>query len=126
MDSNLVDFRALCAELVGAWEAKSDFWHSTAEIVDRARTALALVPEGPAVTPAPAAAPDRPLYELMQKARHSTCCDGTDIYMLYAAELKVIANELEKWQLENYSVILPDVQEVLNWLKSEANKAENS
>ena len=47
------DYKALCAELVGAWEAKSDlgfsdFWHSTAEIVDRARAALA---EGAGVGP---------------------------------------------------------------------------
>jgi hypothetical protein len=46
------DYKALCAELVGAWEAKSDlgfsdFWHSTAEIVDRARAALAVEAVGP-------------------------------------------------------------------------------
>jgi hypothetical protein len=40
------EIRALCAELVGIWDAKSDlgfsdFWHSTAELVDRARAALA-------------------------------------------------------------------------------------
>ena len=46
------DFRALCAELVETWDATADFnfndfGHAAADIVDRARTALATPPPEP-------------------------------------------------------------------------------
>jgi hypothetical protein len=50
----MTDFRALCEELVGTWDAKSelgfsDWRNKTADIVERARAALAEQPvaEGP-------------------------------------------------------------------------------
>ena len=49
----MTDFRALCAELVEAWDATADFdfndfGHAAADIVTRARTALAQPePQGP-------------------------------------------------------------------------------
>ena len=49
------DFRALCAELVETWDATADFnfndfGHAAADIVDRARAALATPsPEPPTV-----------------------------------------------------------------------------
>ena len=46
------DFRALCVELVETWDATADFnfndfGHAAADIVDRARTAIATPPPEP-------------------------------------------------------------------------------
>ena len=54
------DFRALCAELVETWDATADFnfndfGYAAADIVDRARAALA--------TPPPEPPTDEELYE---------------------------------------------------------------
>lgn len=65
----------------------------------------------------------KPLWVLMRYAFR----DAPDESMAacYGAEIRVIADELERRQLEDYAVVLPDVQEVVNWLRAEATIAEN-
>lgn len=44
--------------------------------------------------------------------------------LAYAAEIRALRDWIEQWQIENYSVVLPDVREVLDWLAAEALRAE--
>lgn len=41
-----------------------------------------------------------------------------------AAEIRAVAEWIEKRQVEDYAVTLPDVREVIRWLTTEADRAE--
>ena len=69
----------------------------------------------------PVPAGDVPLWELMLEAfslRHGDDKEGM------AAELRCVADCLERRQMADYAVVLPDVREVLGWLRAEAERAE--
>jgi hypothetical protein len=42
----------------------------------------------------------------------------------YAAEIRALADWIEKRQIDAYAVAIPDVAEVIGWLRDEAERAE--
>ena len=42
----------------------------------------------------------------------------------YAAEIRALRDWIEKRQVDEYGVTLPDVREVIGWLTAEADRAE--
>jgi hypothetical protein len=42
----------------------------------------------------------------------------------YAAEIRALADWIEQRQLGTYAVVIPDVAEVIDWLRAEAERAE--
>lgn len=46
--------------------------------------------------------------------------------LVYASEISAVANWIEDWQINQYSVVLQDVAEVINLLRSEAAKAKSN
>lgn len=50
-------------------------------------------------------------------------CDDIGRYFM-AAEIRAVAEWIEKRQVEDYAVTLPDVREVIGWLTTEADRAE--
>lgn len=67
---------------------------------------------------------NKPLWVLLRYAFRDAPEDS--MAACYGAEIRAIADELERKQLEDYAVVLPDVQEVINWLRTEATIAENT
>lgn len=79
---NTPDFRALCAELVGTWEARgdlgfSDFMDKISDIVDRARAAELL--EG-TVNPLPEPPTNEELLELMPRIMRAEFSNTAKLY----------------------------------------------
>ena len=69
--------------------------------------------------------PDRlPLWLLMEAAYHKRRDPGLSERHDYAREIRAVRDEIERWQIENYAVVLTDVREVLAWLSSQADHAE--
>ena len=70
----------------------------------------------------------QPLWKAMAhayaKATKSTIEDTDVIRLGNAAELHSIADWIEKRQIDTYAVVIPDVAEVIGWLRIEAERAE--
>ena len=68
--------------------------------------------------------PDRqPLWRAMHDAFMHTL-SGEKGRLGFAREIRALRDQIEQRQVENYAVVLTDVQEVLNWLTAEAERAE--
>jgi hypothetical protein len=68
--------------------------------------------------------PDRsPLWRAMHDAFMYTR-SGEKGRLGFAREILALRDQIEQLQIENYSVVLPDVREVLHWLTAEALRAE--
>lgn len=68
-----------------------------------------------------------PLWQVMTQARYNS--EGARLASIRhatAAEIRAIAEWIEMLQVENYAVTLPDVREVIEWLRTEADRAERS
>ena len=65
-----------------------------------------------------------PLWRVMHDAFLSKDLSGPHGRLGLAQEIRAVRDEIEQWQIENYSVVLPDVREVLDWLTAEALRAE--
>ena len=76
----------------------------------------------------PELTPDRPpLWLVMQDATaklRNACYPFAASDRVVATEIRAVRDWIEQWQIENYSVVLPDVREVLDWLTAEALRAE--
>jgi hypothetical protein len=69
--------------------------------------------------------PDRPpLWRVMHDAFLSSTLSGEEGHQGFAAEIRALRDQIEQRQVDDYAVVLPDVQEVLNWLTAEAERAE--
>lgn len=74
----------------------------------------------------------KPLFEVMADAFFETGASApwSDFSAMFArckaAEVRAIAQWIEKRQIEDYGCVLPDVREVVEWLTAEADCAERS
>ena len=65
-----------------------------------------------------------PLWEVMQVAYFQGRDPGCSEPHGYAAEIRALADWIEKRQIDTYAVVIPDVAEVISWLRAEAERAE--
>jgi len=66
-----------------------------------------------------------PLWEVMAQARYES--DGAfyrSVGLATAAEIRAVAEWIEKCQVEDYGRVLSDVRDVIEWLTAEADRAE--
>lgn len=72
--------------------------------------------------------PNRPpLWQVMTQARYNS--EGSRLASIRhatAAEIRAIAEWIEMRQVEDYATVIPDVSEVIEWLRTEADRAERS
>lgn len=72
-----------------------------------------------------------PLWEVMRRAYDVSPPVPVDADLDWidrhccAAEIRALAEWIERRQVENYGATLPDVREVIGWLTTEADRAEN-
>jgi hypothetical protein len=69
----------------------------------------------------------QPLWEAMRQASDAAMATNHPFAIdeqLLAAEIRAVAEWIEKRQVEDYVVTLPDVREVIGLLRAEAERAE--
>lgn len=70
----------------------------------------------------------KPLWKAMAdayaEATDSTIKNTDVIRIGNAAELRALADWIEQRQIDNYAVVIPDVAEIIGWLRTEATAAE--
>jgi hypothetical protein len=65
---------------------------------------------------------DKPLWRVMDLAAYPTPQPPGHNYR--AVEIRTVADWIEQRQVADYAQPLPDVREVLGWLRAEADRAE--
>jgi hypothetical protein len=73
-----------------------------------------------------------PLWEVLNEAYRCGYEDPASGLVLHrervklghSAELYALADWIEKRQIETYAAVIPDVAEVIGWLRAEAERAE--
>lgn len=74
----------------------------------------------------------RPTCQPLWAAMRDAYCEATDlepfdtedIAIGNAAEIRAVAAWIENRQVDEYAVLLPEVREVIDWLTTEAKRAE--
>lgn len=73
----------------------------------------------------------QPLWEVMADAflEAGALAPWNDFSAMFArckaAEVRAVAQWIEKRQIEDYGCVLPDVHEVIEWLTDEASRLKN-